>query len=265
MKAQPESPSTSLAEERRHRILRMIDRNGGVTIAELVESLEVTPMTVWRDLKQLEEERMLRRVRGGAVRIGFGGAGIPADNSVQVESRPFKAAVAAEAVKRFVGERNSLFISGGSTTVECVPFLPKSVRIITNSMLILNRSLASPTASDVQCAGGILNHETGSFYGPDCRRFIQSKHVDVFLLSCDGLHLSRGITDIDTLEVEVKQEMAKHASKVVLLADSSKLDKISSEQVLPLRSIHGLVTDNRAPKAILKAFGKHFPVVAVDL
>ena len=263
--AQAESVSTSLAEERRRRILHMIDQNGGVTISELVDSLAVTPMTIWRDLKQLEEFGLLRRVRGGAARLNQGGASMPGFSGGPVEAMPFKKAIAAEAVRKFVTDRQTLFISGGSTAAECAAFIPKGVRVISNSLLVLNRTLGSSSVTDVQSTGGILNQESGSFHGPDARRFIRSKHADVFLFSCDGLDPKRGVTDVDTLEVEVKQEMAQFASKVVLLADSSKLEKVCAEQVLPMDAIDCLVTDFRAPTAILKALRKHFDILAVKL
>lgn len=243
----------------------MIDTGGGVTIAELVDSLAVTPMTIWRDLKQLEEDGLLRRVRGGAARVGMNTAFPARLSSAAVESKPFKSAIARAAVNRFVTDRQSLFVCGGTTTAECMAFLPTGARVLTNSLTILLRAMGSQTDGDVQCTGGILNLQTGSFHGPDARRFIRAKHADLFLLSCDGLDINRGITDMDTLGVEVKQEMASRASKSILLADASKLEKVFTEQVLPMDSIDCLVTDSRAPKPLLKALGQVFEVVTVDI
>lgn len=239
-----EEEVSSLAEERRRRIVRALNDRGAVAVGELVEQLDVTAMTVWRDLKRLEDEGQLRRVRGGAVKPGSQPE--PVRINDDDPARRLKSAIAEFAVKRFVTEGKTVCLDGGSTVAELIRFLPPGIQIMTNSLPVLAKLHRAEKWPDLQCSGGILNQQTGRFTGPDARKFFNSKRADIFFMSCNGLDLDRGLTDRSPLDSEITMAMAAAATQVVALVDSSKLGRSSLEQVLPFDRLTCLVTDDQA-------------------
>src|SRR5262245_11344241 len=101
--------------ERRKLILEALESQGMVTVPQLLEKLPVSQMTLWRDLRTLENGGLLRRVRGGAMRRDGLPEPEPSLSDKAVAHQTQKSAIARFAVDRWVKAGHTLALEGGST------------------------------------------------------------------------------------------------------------------------------------------------------
>lgn len=228
--------------ERQRRILEIIERDVSVDIGLLVSDLQVTKMTIWRDLKELEEHKLITRMRGGAMRRDV--ANEPTYEIKRPAMQDAKRRIASRVVREFVRPGLSMALDGGTTIGELARQLPSCrLSVLTNSIPITNELIRMAGHNSIHCSGGLLREESATLVGKEAVTFFSRRKTDIFFLSATGLSLESGITDPNPMEIEVKQVMACSARQVVLLLDSSKVGTESLMEVLPLEKIDFLVCD----------------------
>lgn len=245
-----------ITHDRHQHLLRQLERTGSLQIAGLHETLGVTPMTIWRDLRLLEQSGMLKRVRGGAVRIDRSAE--PEFRLKEQRSADEKRRIAHYAAARYVTTGDTIIVEGGTTVAEILNHLtvPK-LTLMTNSLPILSRAYTLGRNWQLQASGGVLSPVSGNFVGPEAIAYFSGKRAQTFFMSATGLDPVTGaLTDPNPVEIEVKRAMAASAKRVVLLLDSSKIGEHSIERVLPLRKLHVLITDRGAPRAVIQKLRK---------
>jgi DeoR/GlpR family transcriptional regulator of sugar metabolism len=236
-----------LTEQRRRRIIELLQSSGVVNAEELVSAFKVSQMTVWRDLIALEKQGKLRRVRGGAARLDDLDSE-PLYRSKQVINKETKRAIALYAAQHFVEADDIIILEAGTTVGAMISFLRQpNLTIMTNGLGNLNElSLLVPDAAVLSC-GGILRDVALTFVGPQAEEFFRAVRARTLFLGATGLTISDGITDPNPLEIQVKRVMAESASRVVLLIDSSKFGLRSLTPILPFERIAAIITDAAAP------------------
>lgn len=211
-------------------------------------------MTIWRDLKTLEQKGKLRRVHGGAVRTESSELEFePRFAAKQERAKQEKAAIARYAVEHFIQDGNIVILEGGTTVASMVRLLAnRRLTVLTNGLDIL--TLASDHLANVTLigSGGILRENSRTFVGPQAVDFFKSFHAQTFFLSATGLTPSEGLTDPNPLEIQVKHAMSNASARSVLLIDSNKFGVRSLAQALPLERIEHIVTDAAAPPEALE-------------
>lgn len=235
-------------------LLKRLEENGSLRVSGLDDELGVTAMTIWRDMRFLEERGLLRRVRGGAISLNH--IGVEPDFQFKEQhAAEEKRRIAAFAVRKYVKPGDTIIVEGGTTAAEILNHLSvDKLTLMTNSLPILARAYALKKSWHVHCSGGILSPVSGNFVGPEAVQFFNGKHAQTFFMSATGLDVESGsITDPNPVEIEVKQTMANCAQRIVLLLDSSKIGIRSVQQVLPLSRIHTLVTDKGLDQKLLKS------------
>lgn len=240
-----------LTEDRRRAISEMVRSRGSISSRELSAVFDVSPMTIYRDLKSLETEREVHRVRGGAVRVPDSEE--PLFTTKTAVNRRQKEAIARYAATEFVAEGDVLILEAGTTVASMVRFLPSTISALAiNGLdaLIEARKLV-PDVTVMGC-GGVLRSPSFTFVGPEAEEFFRSISADTAFLSATGLTLAGGITDPNPLEIEVKRAMAASARRTILLLDSSKLGRSSLRPILSFNEIDALVTDEGAPRKMLE-------------
>lgn len=245
----PESHNRLLTEERRQRIVSLIEARGTISAEDLVAQMGVSNMTIWRDLTVLEEAGKLRRIRGGAVRVENVNALEPLYAAKRVLNRAKKDAIARYAAQNFVRDNDIIILEAGTTVAAMVKFLnQRNLTLITNGLGTVNEAAPSVPDISVMCCGGLLRAGALTFVGPQAAQFFSNIRARTFFLGGSGLAFPQGITDPSPLEIQVKQAMAASAERVVVLIDSSKFGVYSLSTILPLSSIYALVTDSGAPE-----------------
>ncbi|MEM0964547.1 MAG: DeoR/GlpR family DNA-binding transcription regulator [Verrucomicrobiota bacterium] len=230
------------AHERHRRILEFLKMQGEIRCADLEVSLGVTPMTVWRDLKLLEERGQLRRVRGGAM------ANTVADEldytAKSDRARAAKQRIASYVAANCIDEGDILILDGGTTIASLRDqALPGGLTILTNSLPVAQALLPHVSRPTVYVSGGLLRPESGTMVGREAATFFSRRRAAKFLLTATAVDVGAGVTDPNPQEIEVKQAMASRAEKIILLSDTSKFGEVSHMQTLPWRRIDHLITN----------------------
>ncbi|TXT66203.1 MAG: putative transcriptional regulator [Promethearchaeota archaeon] len=255
-----------LARERRNRIANLVKKQGSVTIEELTNMFDVSRITIWKDLKLLEEKGFLARVHGGAMRLDKLN---PEEKEFKLRSKASskeKEAIAHYAANNYVNDNEILFLDGGTTVLEMIPYLKKyeNITILTNGLYTLNRASNHIPKLNVISFGGILRKPSFTFVGPDAEEYIQKYQVDTAFVSAFGISLDNGLMDPNPLDMNVKRIMCEKAKRVIVLIDSNKFGKHSLTTFFKIDEIDFLITDEAAPTDFiekLKNMGINIEVV----
>jgi DeoR family fructose operon transcriptional repressor len=242
---------------RQNEIYRLTLSEGAVDVSELARHFEVTPETIRRDLSELQERRLLRRVHGGAVALDRH-RHEPMLDARNSQNRAEKVRM-AEAALRYVPDAGSVLLDSGST-VQCVADVyptTGTTHVLTNS-LTTALSLVRRGVADVTVIGGAVQTNTFAMVDASVVDAVRQIRADVLFLSCDGLSLDRGLTTPYRDEAAVKRAMVDSARWVVALVDHSKLGSEQTYGYLPLGEMDALVTDTEVDDQTverLHAFG----------
>jgi DeoR family fructose operon transcriptional repressor len=241
------------AESRRLQIMDIINRtgNGVVSVTELAQVLEVSEMTVRRDLDWLEQRTLLTRVHGGAVAIQFD-LEKPFGDRVQ-EYNPQKKSI-GWAAAQLVQNGDRIILDAGTTTQQIAQHLSgiSDLTVITNN-IPLSTDLARLPQIKTILLGGELKHQELCTVGAMVKQGLSILAVDKLFLSAAGFSIRNGVTDQDMREVEVKQAMMQAANEVILVADSSKYNKAHLVKICELAAVKMILTDDALPVEALAA------------
>lgn len=245
-----------LKEQRLQYILGRLNKERIVTIAELSQSLDVSNMTIWRDLVELERRELLQRVRGGAVAPEIETLTTHATfanfDPNQDPHYDKKALIGRYAAHNLVNEGDNVTIEAGTTTSSMVPFLYQSnITILTNGLVTTLMAAPHIDSITVMSSGGILI-DTGAFIGPQAEEFFNHFRVKKAFFSAQGITLEDGFTDPTPLYGQLKCAMKQNAEKTIMLIDSSKLGVRSLIQVMSLDEVDIVVSDFSAPIDIIE-------------
>ena len=206
----------------------------------------MTNETVRKDLIELERQGLLRRVHGGAVPIED--LSFEPDVSARTEFADEKQRIAKAAFVHLPAE-GSVLLDAGSTTSRLADILPtdRSLTVFTNALPIALRLLNRPKLT-VHTLGGRLRGPTSAEVGFWADRALRGLNVDVAFLGTNGISLDRGLTTPDPAEAATKQLMLSSARRRILLADHSKVGRVSLCKHGELRDIDLLITDSGLPE-----------------
>jgi DeoR/GlpR family transcriptional regulator of sugar metabolism len=229
-----------LTEERRQAILERLRSDGKVVAAELSASLAVSPDTVRRDLQELADAGLLRRVHGGALPPAVGA--LP--YAVRREQAPAAKAAIARATSRLLRDGQVILLDAGTTTLEVARHLPPELRatVITNSPPIAVE-LAEHPGVEVTVLGGVLDKEARALLGAATLEALRAVRPDVLVLGVCSLHPEVGITVTNLEEAYVKRAMIANAAEVIAVSSADKLGSAGPYVVAPIDELTHLVTE----------------------
>jgi len=251
------SPSTSgrlLAEERRRKVLDLLEKHGRVTVHELAEDFGVSPVTMRSDLDALSETGALVRSHGGAVRRLDPAWDCPAGFQ-ESEHRPEDDRI-GQAAARLMKSGQTAILNCGTATLEVAREIRleklKGLSVITNALSVAAELAQAPHVSLIMI-GGILRPLSNSFVGPQAERMLSELHADHLFLAVDGLDLEVGPTTPDILEAQLNGHMIRISSEVTVVADASAIGRRGVAAIAGMSSIHRLITDDRVSPAAVQA------------
>ena len=214
-----------------------------VSIGTLVASMNVTEMTVRRDLAKLEEEGYLIRTHGGARRLAPQHQEFCQSHRL-LENRAVKEVIGAYAA-RFVENGDIIIVDASTTTRYMVPYLiNKKITVITNQIDVASTFLESKTA-EVILLGGKLRKSSNSLVGYDVLSAIKKYNADKIFCSSKALDEWHGLTDVTVEEGEVKRALIQAATECYLLMDNTKLDTAAFYHVVSIDKIDHIITNCR--------------------
>ena len=240
-----------LTDERRALILDRLRSQGRVLAADLTAELDVSSDTIRRDLRELDDAGLLRRVHGGALPRHGDAAPFEARARRAPEAKASIARRAAECVR----DGQLVVLDGGTTTLEVARTLRDDLRarVITTSPPIA-LELADHPGLEVTVVGGTLRPNSLVTVGAAPVEAFRLIRPDVVFLGVCGLHPEIGVTTSDLEERDVKAAMIEGAAGVIALADHDKLGTAMSAVVAPLSAVTCLVTDAEADDEALAPY-----------
>lgn len=238
-----------LAAERQAAILTRLDRHSAVRVGGLARDLEVSEMTIRRDIDALEARGALVRVHGGAVRPGSLSSVEPGFDANRTRASDAKRRIAETAVS-LLTPGMTVSVTGGTTTYALAPLLSTvpGLTVITNSLPLAEKlhrlQAADPrdAAPQVLLSGGQLT-PSKALVGPLATRAISSLRADLCFMGAHGVDAVAGITTPNLAEAETNTAFAGTCGRLVLLADATKLGVVSLARVAPLDAAAVLITD----------------------
>ena len=244
-----------LTPERQRMLLQHLRVRGAGNVLELAEALGVSPSTVRRDLREMNDRGLLTRVHGGASLLD--GDLEPALSSRSAEHGDQKRRIGRAAAER-VPAAATVLITGGTTTEAMLPFLAscEGLTVLTNGLNIAYQLSRFPEIS-VVVLGGVLRHEEMSLLGPIAEQVLAEFHVDVAFASGFGVDPELGVFGANVTEAGTDRRILASAAKLVVLADSHKFSRRGPVRLAAVNQISCLITDDEAPAAALDALRGH--------
>ncbi|GAA2438012.1 DeoR/GlpR family DNA-binding transcription regulator [Actinomadura vinacea] len=228
--------------------LRLAER---VEVAELARAVGTSEVTIRRDLEQLAEQGVLRRVRGGAVSL-LARRQEPPFVFRELDNAEAKRRIGA-AVAGLVRDGEAVVIDGGTTGLEVARAL--AGRRVTVMPLSLQAAHALAVAGPTRIiqAGGEVRPGELSVSGPLAEAGLRALRFDTAVLTCCGVSVEHGVTAYDPADASVKSVAISLAARTILAADGAKFARTAMAVVAPLERVDVLVTDAAAPPQTLDA------------
>lgn len=251
----PELTARKLLSPEREKLILESLKGGIRTIAELSSRLGVSEATVRRDLQSLEGQGRARRVHGGAEPVG----GNPGTEPLFNEKASFRAGEKdqiAELALSYIDDNDAIFLDGGSTVLALARKLDarKNLTIVTNSLMAASELMETPHR--LILLGGEFRARSRTLVGPLTGRILSSLTIQKAFLGTMGFTLEDGISTSDPGEAYTKELVMRHALRVILLLDSSKLGVPSFAASGELGDIDVIVTDDDIPEKVAAALLK---------
>ncbi len=240
-----------LAEERRKLMRNKLSRDGQLLSAELIREFKVSEDTIRRDLKELADEGLLRKVHGGAMAVTTVPIEYAARHEMNVEA---KSAMALQAVS-LVRSGMLVFVDGATTTALIANHLPSSIQttFVTNSIATAT-ALSILPRSEIILLGGKLIRDLLITTGPELIQDARVFRPDLSIIGVHGLTITAGATVENYDDALIKQYFVQNSGEVAVLAGHEKLGFIASYFVAPLSQISYLVCD--APNSSLSEYNQ---------
>lgn len=233
-----------IAEERRALILKRLSENRYVQVSDLAEELDVTTVTIRRDLDEIEADGLCIRKRGGAIRVN---PGVTMEMPYDIKRHEMvteKERIARKALD-LIEDGDTFILDAGSTTYALALLLNSKVQItvVTNDLKIAGKLAENPKIKLI-CTGGVARTSVFSLQGELAEAFIKDIKVDKTFLGADAIHLDGVISNVNIEEVSIKKAMIKAADKTILLTDSSKFGKAGFVKICDLSDVDMIITDS---------------------
>ncbi|TYR80790.1 DeoR/GlpR transcriptional regulator [Priestia megaterium] len=235
-----------LTPERHQLMLKLLKEKEVVKVQEFIEVTGASESTIRRDLSQLEEEQMLKRVHGGASLIRNKRIELSVlEKSVKnVEDKRRIAEYAAS----LINDGDCIFLDAGTTTYEMIPFLKrKDVVVVTNGLMHLNLMLEQGVT--LYLIGGSVKHKTGALIGNGALLSMEQYRFDKCFMGANGIHHQYGYTTPDPEEALIKQTAIKLSREAYIVADSTKFFEAGFAKVADLHEAK--IITNELPQDVL--------------
>lgn len=255
-----------LKEERHKIILDRIRDDGQVTVARLSELLDVSEVTIRRDLRDLDERGKLQRAHGGAVATRRAPPEAPVVGRMD-QARAFKECI-GQCTASLIGDGEAVFIGSGSTAAYVARHLVdrENLTVVTNALTVANE-LATAQGVTVVMTGGMMRRSELSLVGHITELALHEVRVDKVILGIRAISLEAGLTNDYLPEVMTDRTIIDMAPQLIAVADHTKFNTRAAAYIAPVARITTLVTDDGISVdtvAALEAMGVEVIVACVE-
>ncbi|HUQ65364.1 MAG TPA: transcriptional repressor AgaR [Flavitalea sp.] len=229
--------------DRRVYIIDKLNTSGQVDVSTLSHELDVSEVTIRNDLEKLEEKNILIRARGGAIKLDRVSTDFSISDKHKQHSEEKKRIGTAAA--QFILEGETIILDSGTTTMEIVKNLPKtiSLTVISNALNIANQLSEHPEVNLI-IPGGILRKKSLSLVGSIAEENFKNFYCDKLFLAVDGIDAAYGVSTPNLEEAQINRVMIAVSKQVIVVTDSSKFRKRCLSLISPVNNIDMVITDS---------------------
>jgi len=248
----PASSSASSLSSRQKAILAALDDRQPVALRSLAGRLSLSESTLRREVSALASLGLVQR-QHGKVSLAFTSTG-DAPLRLRATFNSEEKQRIARAALELIRDGDTIFILGGSTTLELARLLPgqRQVTVMTNTLLVANALVDQPGIKLV-VLGGVVRSDEQTMHGHLTLYAASQLHADKIFYGIEAISLEHGLTHSQLVEVSTDRALLGAASQIIVLADHTKFNKVAPARVLPLNQVHILVTGREVPAEVLAA------------
>jgi len=239
--------------ERRRIICDLVAEQGRVTVEELADRFSVSTVSIRSDLKALDQDGTILRIRGGAV-VRREDEDLPL--SVKQNLRHAEKVRIAALAASLIQDGETVILDSGTTTAEIAKQIRglkmTSINVITNALNVAS-ILAGCAHVTLIMLGGVLRPNSFSLSGPQAEQALEKLYADRLFLGGDSLDPELGLMTPYMLEAQLNAKMIEISRQVVVVADSSKLMRRNLSVIARADRIHMLISDTEAQPATVEA------------
>lgn len=232
-----------LAIERRTMLLAQLKNEKRVLIADMSQKFGVSEETIRRDMEKLEQEGYATRTYGGAVYNDDSRRELPYEirKRTNVEAKEKMARSAAS----LIADGDYIMLDESTTSMYVARAIKarRNITLITNSIESVLELAGDVQDWNIHCTGGLLKPYALAFTGHRAESMVSAYHVNITLISCEGIDLTAGYTDSKDENALLKRAMMASAKRVILVVDSTKFGKVSFISIGKFSEIDTLITD----------------------
>ncbi len=243
--------STMTNLQRHTEILKQLEEKESIDVLQLCEELNVSAVTIRKDLRLLEEKGLLYRTHGGASRYTPYIRERPVMEKEQLSAAE-KKRIAAAAAKLVVPNDSIILASGTTIHAMAREMVPQTgLTVITSSLNVALTLLPHQEINVLQLCGPV-RHSSGSVTGQVAEAFLDHVVCSKLFLGVDGIDLIHGLTTTDLAEARLNKKMIDASESTIVLADSSKFSRHGFGKICGFEAITRVITDDKIPEKIVK-------------
>lgn len=244
-----------LKEERYSIILDLLMEKGIIKVSEITELINVTEMTVRRDLQDLDDKGLLKRIRGGAqlssLDVEKELSHIEKKN-INIESKKNIAKKIAENIS----DGDSIFLGPGTTIELVYEYINASyLKIVTNSIHVFNKFI-DDSRYELILVGGSYRSRTGAFVGSIANDTLSRININKAFIGVNGIY-DNAISNSNEDEGMIQATILNNALEKYIVADSSKLNKRDFYQFYNLENVTAIITDDNISDENIDKYSKY--------
>ncbi len=237
--------------QRQRLILSELEKAGYVRVQDLSVSLGVSEVTVRKDLKELEDRKLLIRSHGSASPLSslINDRHIDEKEKVQVNEKMR----IAEAASQLLQKNDRIIIASGTTLLAFAQKIDitEPITVITPSVKISLLLSYKPNVDIIQL-GGSMRKSSASVIGPYAETLLGEMMCSKLFIGVDGIDLDFGLTTSNIAEAHLNHYMIAAAQEVIVLADSSKFGKRGFGKICNINQVNKIITDRNAPASFIQ-------------
>ena len=232
-------------EERRQKILSILNEKKRTTIQELAKHIQVSDATIRNDLAKLEKQQLIKRTHGGAIALDY------FNQDTLLTKRQSSNILEKEQIAKhalsFIEEGDSIMLDASTTVFELAKLLVfenKRLTVITNGITTALELNKNPLIT-VILIGGIIQKSAPILEGSIGVDVLSKMNISKFFVSANGFTLVNGLQDFSFYEVELKKAMIKNSKRVIALLDYSKINKNSISSFASIEEIDNIICNKK--------------------
>lgn len=248
------------AEERRKKILEILNKEGSVRVIALSRFFDISEVTIRNDLADMEYKGLLSRVHGGAVSTYKPYYSMNLNQRLTTNQE--QKSIIAGKIAGMVENNDTIMLNSGTTTLLVFRALPQhfNLSIVTNSISIALEAASNPNFNII-LLGGLINSKYQFTFGDDANRQLRDYHADKLILSVDGIDLDHGFSTYYDKEAEIDRIMLQQSNLNIVAADFSKFNRRAFSKISNLDIADYIVTDTEVTQEVKTKFSKQSVII----